>query len=155
VRFENHVCPSKLAAITRSRNSVIPNTIGTKCLDETRLGRGQQLREHSEITVASRSELERGVHVDPDHIATRRQPQLSLAGEQHVPGFMFLSADQGVLTVGAEPPVGSKLAAGAGQAVVAAGPAVFGPSTRLEMPAAEGPHPFFATLSNTCRSVNS
>jgi hypothetical protein len=34
-------------------------------------------------------------------------------------------------------------------------PAVFGPSTRLEVPAAEGPQPFFAAFSRTCRSVNS
>ena len=52
---------------------------------------------------------------------------------------MLLPADQGVLAVGAEPPVGSGLASGAGQAVVAAGSAVFGPSARLEVPAAEGP----------------
>jgi hypothetical protein len=51
---------------------------------------------------------------------------------------MFLAADQGVLAVGAEPPVGSWLASGAGQVIVAAGPAVFGPSARLEVPVAEG-----------------
>jgi hypothetical protein len=68
---------------------------------------------------------------------------------------MLLAADQGVLAIGAEPPVGPGLASGAGQAVVAARPAVFGPSARLEVPAAEGPHPFFAAFSSTCRSVNS
>ena len=68
---------------------------------------------------------------------------------------MLLAADQGVLAVGAEPPVGSGLASGAGQAVVAAGSAVFGPSARLEVPAAEGPDPFFAAFSSTWRSVNS
>ena len=52
---------------------------------------------------------------------------------------VLLLADQGVLAVGAEPPVGSGLTAGAGQVVVGAGPAVFGPSARLEVPAAEGP----------------
>ena len=52
---------------------------------------------------------------------------------------MLLPADQGVLPVGAESPVGSGLASGAGQAVVAAGSAVFGPSAGLEMPAAESP----------------
>jgi hypothetical protein len=46
---------------------------------------------------------------------------------------------QGVLAVGAELSVGSGFASGAGQVVVAAGPAVFGPSARLEVPAAEGP----------------
>jgi hypothetical protein len=70
-------------------------------------------------------------------MTARRQPKLSLAGEQHVPGFMLLLTDQGVLAVGAEPPVGSTLASGAGEASVAAGPAVFGPSARLEVPAAE------------------
>jgi hypothetical protein len=69
----------------------------------------------------------------------RREPKLALAGEQHVPGLVFLPADQGMLPIGTEPSVGSGLASGAGEAVVAAGPAVFGPSTRLEVPAAEGP----------------
>ena len=72
-------------------------------------------------------------------MAARREPQLALAGEQHVPGLVLLLADQGMLAVGAEPPVGSGLASGAGEAVVAAGSAVFGPSARLEVPAAEGP----------------
>jgi hypothetical protein len=72
-------------------------------------------------------------------MAARREPQLALAGKEHIPGFMLLSADQGVLAVGAEPPVDSWLASGAGQAVVAAAPAVLGPSTRLEVPAAESP----------------
>ena len=95
------------------------------------------------------------MHVDPDYVSTRGEPHLPLAGEQHVPGLMLLPADQGVLAVGAEPPVGSWFALGAGEAVVAAGSAVFGPSARLEMPAAESPHPFFAALSSTWRSVNS
>jgi hypothetical protein len=38
-------------------------------------------------------------------VATRREPQLALAGEQHIRGFMLLSADQAVLAVGAEAPV--------------------------------------------------
>jgi hypothetical protein len=88
-------------------------------------------------------------------VPARREAQLALAGKQHVPSLVLLLADQGVLAVGAEPPVGAGLPSGAGDAVVAAGPTVFGPSTRLEMPAAEGPDPFFAALSNTCRSVNS
>jgi hypothetical protein len=49
---------------------------------------------------------------------------------------MLLAADQGVLAVGAEAPVGSGLASGTGQGVVAAGPAVLGPSAGLEVPAA-------------------
>jgi hypothetical protein len=88
-------------------------------------------------------------------MSTRRKPQLSLAGEQHIPGFMLLLADQSVLAVRAEAPVGSGLASGAGQVVVAAGSAVFGPSARLEVPATEGPQPFFAAFSSTCRSMNS
>jgi hypothetical protein len=79
----------------------------------------------------------------------RREPQLALAGEQHVPGFMLLAADQGVLAVGAALSIGSGLAAGAAQAVVAAGPAVFGPSARLEVSATESPDPFFAARSST------
>jgi hypothetical protein len=69
----------------------------------------------------------------------RREPQLALAGEQHVPDLMLLATDQGVLAVGAEPAVGSGLASGAGQVGVAAGSAVFGPSARLKMLAAESP----------------
>jgi hypothetical protein len=72
-------------------------------------------------------------------MAARRQPQLPLAGDQHVPGFMFLAADQGVLAIGAEPSVSSWFASRAAQAVVPAGFAVLGPSARLEVPAAEGP----------------
>ena len=79
------------------------------------------------------------MHVDAGRMPARRKPQLALAREQRVPGFMFLAADQGVLTVGAEPSLGSRFTSGAGQAVVATRPAVFGPSARLEMPAAEGP----------------
>jgi hypothetical protein len=88
-------------------------------------------------------------------VAARREPQLALAGEHHVPGFMLLPADQGVLAIGAELSVGSGLAPGAGEAVVVAGSAIFGPSMRLEMLAAEGPHPFYAAFSSTWRSVNS
>jgi hypothetical protein len=128
---------------------------GTQRIDQTRLGRGQQFREHTEVRAAGSADLQRCVHVDAGHVAARCEPQLALAGEQHMPGFMLLSADQGVLSIGAELPVGSGLASGAGQAVVSAGLAVFGPSARLEMPAAEGPYPFFAAFSSTWRSVNS
>jgi hypothetical protein len=68
---------------------------------------------------------------------------------------MLLMTYQGVLAVWAEPPVSSGLASGAGEVVRSAGLAVFGPSTRLEVPAAEGPDPFFAAFSSTWRSVNS
>ena len=61
------------------------------------------------------------MHIDTDHVAARCQPQLPLAGQEHLPGLMLLVADQGVLAVGAEPPVGAELASGTGQAVVSAG----------------------------------
>jgi hypothetical protein len=130
-------------------------SVGRQRLDQTRLGRRQQLGEHGEIAATGGGKPERRVQIDADHVAARREPQLALAGEQHVPGFVFLAADQGVLAVGAKPSVGSWLASGAGEPFLFAGPAVFGPSTRLEMPAAEGPQPFFAAFSNTWRSVNS
>ena len=135
--------------------SIWPTRIDTQPLDQASLGRRQQLREHCEVRAAGGSNRERHIHVDPDHMPGRRKPQLALAGEQHGPGLVLLAADQGVLAVGAELTVGSELAAGAGEAVVAAGPAVFGPSTRLEMPAAESPDPFFAAFNSTWRSVNS
>jgi hypothetical protein len=72
-------------------------------------------------------------------MTARRESQLSLAGEQHLPGLVLLPADQGMLAVGAEPAVGSGLSSGTGQSVIAAGVAVFGPSAWLEMPAAESP----------------
>jgi hypothetical protein len=89
------------------------------------------------------------MHVEPNWVTARCKPQLALAGEQHVPRLVLLLADQGVLAVGAEPSVSSTLASGAGQAVVAAGPAVCGPSALLEVPAAESPDPFFAAFSST------
>jgi hypothetical protein len=88
-------------------------------------------------------------------MAARREPQLALAGEQHVPRLMLLLADQGVLAIGAALSVGSGRTVGGGHAIVAAGPAIFGPSAGLEVPAAEGPDPFFAAFKSTWRSVNS
>ena len=107
------------------------------------------------IAAAGNREPESCVHFDPDHVTARREPDLPPAGEQHLPGFMLLAADQGVLAVGAALSIGSGFPLGAGEAVVAAGSAVFGPSARLEVPAAEGPDPFFAAFSSTWRSVNS
>jgi hypothetical protein len=104
---------------------------------------------------ASRGELERSMHVDANDVPGRRQPELTLAGEQHIPGLVFLPTDQAVLSVGAEPSVGTGLAPGAGQTIVSAGSAIFGPSAGLEVPAAEGPDAFFAAFSSTWRSVNS
>jgi hypothetical protein len=57
---------------------------------------------------------------------------------------VLLQINQGVLAIGAGPPVGSGLASGTRQAVVAAGSTVLGPSARLELPAAEGPYPFLS-----------
>ena len=133
----------------------MPNSIATQRLDQTGLGRGQQLREHTEVRAAGGADPQCCVHVQADHVASRREPELHLGGEQHVPGLMLLAADQGVLAIGAEPPVGAGLATGAGQAVVGARSAVLGPSARLEVPAAESPEPFFAAFSSTWRSVNS
>jgi hypothetical protein len=160
VRAGNDACASKWrqAGSQRALLGLIRaprNLIETQRLDQPRLGRRQQLRQHSEVRAASSADLQRYAHVDPDHVSARREPQLALAREQHLPRLVLLPADQGVLAVGAEPAVGSGLAAGAGQAAVAAGSAVLGPSTRLEMPAAEDPDPFFAAFSNTWRSVNS
>jgi hypothetical protein len=104
---------------------------------------------------AGTGEREGSMQVDTDHFSALRKPQLALAGEQHVPGLVLLSADQGVLAVGAESAVAPGLSSGAGQVVFLADPAVFGPSARLEVPAAESPDPFFAAFSSTWRSVNS
>jgi len=58
--------------------------VGAQRLDHAGLGSRQQFREHSEVEATGGGEAERGVHVDADHVAARRQPQLALAGEQHV-----------------------------------------------------------------------
>ncbi len=76
------------------------------------------------------------MHVDADHVAARRKPQLPMAGEQHVPGLVLLPTDQGVLALGVLP-IGSGRPSGAGEPLVSAGPTVFGPSARLKVPAAE------------------
>jgi hypothetical protein len=54
------------------------------------------------------------MYVDPNYVTARREPKLALTGEQHAPGLMLLSADQGVLAVRAEPAISSGLASGAG-----------------------------------------
>ena len=149
--FRLHI---NIAAVGRSGDITLTSG-GRQRLDQAGLGRREQLGEHRQAVAASSAELERRVHVDANHLPARCKPQLALAGEQRVPGFMFLAAAQGVLAIGAELSVGSGLTSGAGQVVVATGPAVFGPSARLEVPAAEGPHAFFAAFSNTWRSVNS
>ena len=115
------------------------NSVAPEHFDHASLGCGQQLREHGEVIAASSADIQRCVHVDADHVAAWSQPQLVPAAEQHIPGLMLLGADQGVLAVRAEQSVRSGLASSAGQAVVAAGSAVFGPSAGLEVPAAEGP----------------
>jgi hypothetical protein len=109
-------------------------------LDQTRLGLRQQFREHSEIRAAGGADLQGCVHVDPDHVPSRRKPQLALAGEQNIPGLVLLLANQGVLAVGAALSIGSEFASRARQAVVAADSTVLRPSTGLEVPAAESPN---------------
>jgi hypothetical protein len=111
-------------------------------LDQTYFGRRQELREPAQVVGAGWADPKRSLHIDPDHMATRREPQLALADEQRTPRLVLLTADQGVLPVGAESSVGSGLAVGAGQVVVATGPTVIGPSAGLEMPAPEGPQAF-------------
>jgi hypothetical protein len=137
------------------QSSIRTTFLGTPGFDQASFGRRQQLREDLKIPAAGGADLQPCVHVDADHLAAWREPQLALAGEQHVPRFVLLSADQGVLAVGAEQAFRSGLASGAGQAFVVTGPAVLGPSARLEVPAAESPDPFFAAFSSTWRSVNS
>jgi hypothetical protein len=107
--------------------------------DKASLGRRQQLGQDRKVMAAGSGELERHIHIDADYMPIQREPQLTLASEQQFPGLMFLLAHQGVLAVGTESAVGSELSSGAGQAVVPAGFAIFGPSAGLEVPAAEGP----------------
>ena len=82
-------------------------SVSRQRLDQPRLGRRQQLREQREIVAAGNGELERTMHIDPDHVPAWCEPQLALAGKQHVPGLVLLMADQGVFAVGTEPSVGS------------------------------------------------
>jgi predicted permease len=53
-------------------------------LRQTSLRSRQQLREHREVGAAGGAKLERSVHVNADHVTARRQPQLPLAGEEHL-----------------------------------------------------------------------
>jgi hypothetical protein len=76
----------------------MPTHVGAPRLDQTRLRGRQQLREHRDVAAAGSREPE-------GYVAPRREPQLALAGEQHVPGFMLLPTDQGILAVGAECPL--------------------------------------------------
>ena len=108
-------------------------------LDEPSLRRRQQLGKYGRTVASGSGELECSIHVNPYHVAARGEPQLALAGEQDVPGFVLLSTDEGVLAAGAALSIGSGVASRAGQGVVAAGPTVFGPSASLEVPAAESP----------------
>jgi hypothetical protein len=98
----------QLARISRTDPCVGPTLVGTQRLDQASLRRRQQLRERSNVMAPPSRKPERSAHIDADHVAARREPQLALAGEQHVPGLVLLPADQGVLAVGTEPPVGSR-----------------------------------------------
>jgi hypothetical protein len=117
----------------------ISKSVSAQRLDQAGLGSRQQFRENSEVRATRGTDPQRRIHIDADHVSARRQSQLSLASQQQVPNLMLLLAGQGVLAVGTESPVEPNLATGAGQAIVAAGSTVFGPSARLEVPAAEGP----------------
>jgi hypothetical protein len=55
------------------------------------------------------------VHVDADHVAARRQPDLPLACGQDILRLVLLPAEQGVLAVGAEPSVSPWFASRAGR----------------------------------------
>jgi hypothetical protein len=61
----------------------------TQRLDQARFGGRQQLRKHGEVGASGAADLESRVHIDTDHVAARRESQLALAGEQHLPGIMF------------------------------------------------------------------
>jgi hypothetical protein len=117
-----------------------PGSVSRQRLDQTSLGCRQQLRENLGIATASGADVQSCVHINADDVAARREPKLPLAGDQSVPGLMLLSADQGVIAVGAEAPVGSKLASRAGEIVLSASSTVLGPSAWLEVPAAESPN---------------
>jgi hypothetical protein len=97
--------------------------------DQAALRRRQQL----EIIAAGGCELERGIHLDADHVPTRREAQLAPAGEQHVSGLVLLQAHQGVLAVSAELLVGSWLAAGAGPGLPGTAVAVAGPAAEVPL----------------------
>jgi hypothetical protein len=59
--------------------------------DQAGLDRRQRLRAQPEVAAASGAKLERRAHIDPDHVPARCKLQLTLAGEQHVPGFRLLA----------------------------------------------------------------
>ena len=46
----------------------------TRSLNQARLGRGQQFREHGEVMAAGSGELERSLYVDADHVPAWREP---------------------------------------------------------------------------------
>jgi hypothetical protein len=118
---------------------MIRSGVGAKAWTKLASAAGSNSENVAEVAAAGGPDPQRCVHVDADHMPARRDSQLARAGEQNVAGFVPLPTDQGVLAVGAEPSVGSGLASGTRQAVVAAGSAVLGLSAQLEVPAAEGP----------------
>ncbi len=94
----------------------------------------------------------------------QRQPKIEDAGAGHdlvldrlhgLPDLVLLDALRCVLAVGAALAVQAEASSGAGGSLLPAAMAIFGPSARPEVPAAEGPDAFFAALMSTCRSVNS
>jgi hypothetical protein len=85
----------EVAATHRHDNRSIRSTsVGTQRLDQAGLGRRQQLRQHRELEAAGGAKAECGVQIDANYVATQREPQLTLAGKKHLPGFMLLAADK-------------------------------------------------------------
>ena len=63
------------ADIARARSGpIIPNSIATQRLDETRLARRQQLRQYREIAGAGGADLQGRVHLDPQEVPARCEP---------------------------------------------------------------------------------
>src|SRR5262245_61292523 len=70
----SHAKPSALRA------RLTPHSVGIHRIDQTRLGRGQQLRKQCEIKATGGADRQRCVHVDADHVAAWRERQLARGG---------------------------------------------------------------------------
>jgi hypothetical protein len=74
------------------QGSIRPTFLGTPGFDQASFGRRQQLREDLKIPAAGGADLQRCVHVDADHVAARRKPELALAGYKHLPRLVLRQA---------------------------------------------------------------
>ncbi len=128
---------------------------GVDRFDQPRFSRLQEFTDDRHVVPTRLGNPEGGGHVDTEHVTGWRDSKLTLARRQHVPGLVFLLGFQGVLVIWAAISARAYAAVGAGEAVVTASSAVSGPSTGLEMPAAECPNAFFAAFKSTCLRVNS